>query len=619
MAKDDDAVAIYDQFRREMDMFNPELLDNLADLPQAELTKFITETYGDSPDGKLLHLCALRTKAARSPADFGEVASGGVFERPAHVELMNDVFVRSCYEPLRVIISISVRSGKSFYSSEWAPAWFLAKFPEKNVIQLSHSKTLSSNFASKARNILQESAPVLFGRRLSSSSRSKIEFGMAGHRGGVFAAGVDGGLIGRGGHYFAVDDLYKDASQAYSPAYNRELRDWWKGTVISRQEPGASIFVVLARWAETDFAGWLLEESRANPGSDKWVEIKIPQVAEENDPLGREVGDVLWAKRFPHEAIEKIRLSVGPITWASQYQQNPKALSNTMFPLKSWEYIPAHTYDGKITHVIRFWDLSSGGKYSDYVVGVLMGIDRNRRIIVLDVARERFTADGAEHEIHQFVKETIAEDRSKYPFCKFFFEETPGAGKEVASFYKREIFAGYNVESIKRSSLGGDKKANAIPFASAVQSSLVYLPMKRVLSADGTMSDDVDGDQSNYRVLSWVQDFIEELYVFPGGKNDDQVDAAAGAFSQLQELTSFGNLSELTIIGPDAVRDDSHAFKSVRSQGIESAALLEKSILMRTLGMKPKKQSKVGRIYRPDRVLPANNAYSRRIEGNDGA
>jgi broad-specificity NMP kinase len=57
-----------------------------------------------------------------------------------------------------------------------------------------------------------------------------------------------------------IDDPYKNAQEARSPAVNVMLRDWWQQVVLSRLNPDANVVVMFHRWWEGDFAGWLIEQ-----------------------------------------------------------------------------------------------------------------------------------------------------------------------------------------------------------------------------------------------------------------------------------------------------------------------------------------------------------------------
>lgn len=92
----------------------------------------------------------------------------------------------------------------------------------------------------------------------------------------------------------------------------------------------------MTRWNVDDLAGRLLKEM-ALP----WEEVKLPAIAEENDMLGREVGEPLCP--FPPMnkgkdwAEQTMRVS-GSKTWAALYQQRPVLDGGNIFKANQVHY-----------------------------------------------------------------------------------------------------------------------------------------------------------------------------------------------------------------------------------------------------------------------------------------
>lgn len=493
----------------------------LADLPYLTLQNAIKEI---PPEMQSVVLAgALVFKARKSPADYAEVVSRGYFKRPRHINLLNEVIVDATKRQRFVIVSLPVRLGKSFLISEHTPAWYLGTYPDRQVIQCSYSKDLAVGFSRKARDIFTESSEAIFnGLKLREDSKAAGRYHVQGHRGSVLATGVGSAIIGMGADLIVMDDPYKDAEQAFSATYKKNLREWWTGALRSRLEPGGSIILVMARWSEDDLAGWLLEQAKNDIDYDPWVEIKVPALCmdEETDVLGRKLGEAVWAERYDEKAYKQIKASSGALIWNCQYQQSPINLGTTKFPAERWQYTKVMPDMHKLS-TVRFWDLSAGGKDSDYVVGALVGFDKESGLVyVLDIARDKFVSANADIEVEEFVKEVSQRDRLAYgKRFKIVLEKTAGAGKAVSENYVRKVLAGFNVEAIQKA---GDKMANAIPLAAQQQAGNVFLVCGQTVS----------GEMLTPR---WIEPLIEESLVFGSGseKNDDQVDAISGAYNYL--------------------------------------------------------------------------------------
>jgi len=59
-------------------------------------------------------------------------------------------------------------------------------------------------------------------------------------------------------------------------------------------------------------------------GGEHWEVVRLPAIAEENDPLDREPGEPLWPERIGLEALEDIRRSTRGPAWNAVYQQRPE-------------------------------------------------------------------------------------------------------------------------------------------------------------------------------------------------------------------------------------------------------------------------------------------------------
>ena len=102
------------------------------------------------------------------------------------------------------------RHGKSTLASVAFPAWHLGKNPEHEFISCSYSGSLAMNFSRKVRQQLREPnfKNVFSGVSLDPSSQS-VESWNTTKGGGYVAAGVGGGITGKGAHVLVIDDPVK--------------------------------------------------------------------------------------------------------------------------------------------------------------------------------------------------------------------------------------------------------------------------------------------------------------------------------------------------------------------------------------------------------------------------
>ena len=178
-----------------------------------------------------------------------------------------------------------------------------------------------------------------------------------------------------GAHLLLVDDFLKNWEEATSLTKLDDVRNWFVSTAYTRLEPGGSCVVLATRWVVNDLIGWLKEKDKTG----MWTVIRFPAIAEENDPLGRKVGEALWPDRYPLKTLQSIKSVLGDYIFSALYQQDPKEVSE----------VQAQVNNITIVHELpknhrwcRSWDLASTDpeeikkrrrNKSDYSVGALVG------------------------------------------------------------------------------------------------------------------------------------------------------------------------------------------------------------------------------------------------------
>src|SRR5262249_45294718 len=125
------------------------------------------------------------------------------------------------------------------------------------------------------------------------------------HGGGMRAIGMGGSLTGRHPHGIIADDLVKDAGAALSHVQREATWKWWQSTLSTRLMPDGWIVVTGYRWHSDDLLGRILAdgEKRGQP----WTLLRLPALAEENDILGRAIGEPLWPEVWPARELAKLR------------------------------------------------------------------------------------------------------------------------------------------------------------------------------------------------------------------------------------------------------------------------------------------------------------------------
>ena len=140
-------------------------------------------------------------------------------------------------EVKRLMIFQPPRSGKSMLVSEYFPAWYLGRNPEKSVISTSYGQDLASDFGRKVRNQIADPVfeKIFNGVKMAEDSAAVDKFNLsAPHRGSYYAVGIGGALTGKGGHVLLVDDPVKNREDADSESSRKRIKDWYTSVAYTR-------------------------------------------------------------------------------------------------------------------------------------------------------------------------------------------------------------------------------------------------------------------------------------------------------------------------------------------------------------------------------------------------
>lgn len=438
----------------------------------------------------------------------------------------------------RLMLFMPPRHGKSEIASKNFPAWALGKNPELEIIASSYAVSLPIDFSRKVRGIIRDPAyKTVFPKTQLDPESSAAEGWKTKAGGGYVAAGVGGGITGKGAHIAIIDDPIKDAEEADSETIREKVWDWYGSTLYTRLAPGGGVLVIQTRWHDDDLAGRLIAELKAQikEGApqeeiDDWEIVSYPAIATEDEYLGpkgdilyrdsdgdtyhtlsgkvvdlgkakarklRRKGDALHPARFNLTRLLKIRRTLQPRHWSALYQQNPVPDEGVYFKknmLRTVESLPQLSS----LRLFAAWDLAVGEKQTnDYTVGVVGGLDWNDQMYIIDVVRFR----GDTHAITEAILNLYQKYEPDYVGIEQGQIELAIGPQMKKRMGERRIYPVFD-DSLRPIS---DKQIRARPLQGRMQQGMVYFPAN----------------------APWMEDVEHELLRFPGGVHDDIVDALA--------------------------------------------------------------------------------------------
>lgn len=393
----------------------------------------------------------------------------------------------------RIIISLPPRHGKSRMLSIGSTVWGLETYPGYYFGLCTYGSQLSLDFSGTVRDQLERNQDKLDVRIRKGSNR--IDKFLTENDGGVMAFGVGGAMTGRGFHVFFLDDYIKQLKEALSPTYRQQIWDWFVTTAFTRLEPGATVVIVATRWHDDDLIGRIIKEMK-----DAWEYIRIPALAEDNDPLGRAVGEALFPERYDVEALLSIKRMLGSFWFSAIYQQNPRDDESRMAN-KDWLQYTGNLPNPNTLTWGRIWDFAGLKNAGDYTVGLKLGADKpNYRGYITDIRRGQMSPDSVDE-----LFKAVAKEDGKH--VTIYIAQEPGASGLITTNHFKKLVPGHKVIGVPELT---NKAAKAHAMLAGAERGDLLL-----------------------KLAPWNECFADEFDAFPAGEHDDQIDCAAIGWNKM--------------------------------------------------------------------------------------
>ena len=422
-------------------------------------------------------------------------------------------------EPARIVFHAPPRHAKT-ETVMHSVVYLLKKYPELVFGYSAYGQDLSSSKSKRMRDLARRA-----GVRLAKDAQTVKEWRTV-EGGGLLATSTGGPLTGHGitGAMF-IDDPVKNRVQAESKTLRDTIWDWLCDVVMTRIEPGASVFITMTRWHPDDLAGRVLRElgkhrrhidgtllcvdpltcKGCGPLPDNgFIEIRIPALDENYLPA--------WPSRWTREMLEQRRREVGEFTWYSLYQGTPRGRGTCVFS-NAYFYDWAERPKAGFTIGIGV-DLSYTEKTTaDYAVAVVV-MRYEESFYILEVIREQTTAPKFAALLRKL--------RDKWGRAKLF---SIFYGPEKGSIDFMRTHCRLPIKGLQRK---GDKFVRAQATAAKWNECKILIPQVVRTEEDGSLEDARDE-------FPWADKFTEVITSFTGVKDDcdDDVDALVAAIEGL--------------------------------------------------------------------------------------
>ncbi|HEY1655903.1 MAG TPA: phage terminase large subunit [Candidatus Tumulicola sp.] len=385
------------------------------------------------------------------------------------------------------------RHGKSRMCSQFWPSWMLGRTPKTALVLASYAAELSEQNSRRVRELVLDQRFPFVDVGVSAESRAVNRW--ATNAGGVvIATGIGGGLTGFGADSMIIDDPIADRADAESPAIRQSTWEWFSDVARTRLHKDAIQVIAATRWHEDDLSGRILNSDMGK----EWTVLNLPAICDdENDPLGRKIGEALWPSRFPVDEMPSVtRGEISSRSFSALYQGRPQPAEGAIFKASWFE----NTYEKlpTLTTISTGVDCASKtGITNDFSAAVTVGTD-GKNYYLLDVMRERL-------EFADLGRRIVDVHRRLHPH-RFYIEDASSGTPLVQEL----------------------RRATALPVAGVVPRGT---KVARAESVSGLFE---AGKVRLPKNAPWANAFVDEFLRFPAGKHDDQVDATSLVLSRLR-------------------------------------------------------------------------------------
>jgi predicted phage terminase large subunit-like protein len=398
----------------------------------------------------------------------------------------------------RLMILMPPGSAKSTYASVIFPIWWFIQHPKTSIISVSHTATLVENFSRRILALIAEHHIKLgFNVLANDHSASHWQTDAGGE---YFAVGLRGAITGRRADLVIIDDPIRSMRDAESAKHQQYVWDWYTSELATRLKPDARVVLVMTRWHEQDLGGQLTARSH-----EDWHIVRLPAIAEMDDPIGRPPGAPLWPDWESLESLNQKQAMIGSRVWSALFQQSPRPSTGHLFNVTKIQTIDKEKPEQpESVKAVRAWDLattpSSDHNDPDWSVGLKMCQQASGQYLIEDIVRLR----GNYRTVQDAILSTARLDGRSVVIS---LPIDPGQAAQYQISQLSALLSGYRIYASREQ---GSKFSRAAPVAAQLEA--------------GNLA---------ARPGPWYQQFIDELSSFPHGSKDDQVDALSRAFMTL--------------------------------------------------------------------------------------
>ena len=286
-----------------------------------------------------------------------------------------------------LIINEPPRHGKSRTASLFVE-WVLGRNPAEKIMTGSYNNILSATFAKNVRNAIQEVkadenitvySDIFPNVSIKRGDAAMDMWSLDGGYNSYLATSPSGTATGFGCSLLIIDDIIKNAEEAYNETAKEKSWLWFTNTMLSRLEEGGKILIIMTRWASDDLAG------RAIAHFGDAAKVITMQALQ---PDGSMLCDEILSRRSYEEKVRAMGADIA----SANYQQEPIDIKGQLYSsFKTYDRVPTDVNGNPLfTSIRNYTDTADTG--ADYLCSIVYGV-YNGEAYVLDLL---YTKDAME-------------------------------------------------------------------------------------------------------------------------------------------------------------------------------------------------------------------------------
>ena len=289
-----------------------------------------------------------------------------------------------------MIVNMPPRHGKS-RTAQLFSEWVFGKNIHEKIITGSYNEQLSTTFSRSVRNSIQEKkasrdkivySDIFPNTKIKKGNASANLWSLEGAHISYLATSPGGTVTGFGASLMIIDDIVKNAEEAYNETVLENHWTWFTNTMLSRQERGGKLIIIATRWHSLDLSGRALEHYKAIGQPVKYITEKALQ----------DDGSMLCDEVLDRETYDLIVKTMGKDIVEANYNQKPVDMAGRLYSgFGTYTKPPMDENKNVLFESIDAY-VDSADTGDDYLCAIIYGV-YNHQAYVLDVY---FTKDNME-------------------------------------------------------------------------------------------------------------------------------------------------------------------------------------------------------------------------------